>query len=160
MDSIITTEEILQERIKELSCLYDVSSVIILHEESVTDTLDKICSILERAWRFSDKAIIELQLEDYYFSTSKIMSRETVFQESKISIFNENKGYVKVHYPIGDFSQNDFLDDEQKLLNKVSSDISSFYERHLNQEKNELLKRSMERVDRLAILGEICTSSI
>lgn len=155
MDSIITTEEILQERIKELSCLYDVSSVIILHEESVTDTLDEICSILERAWRFSDKAIIELQLEDYYFSTSKIMPRETVFQESKISVFNESKGYVKVHYPIGDFSQNDFLDDEQKLLNKVSSDISSFYERHLNQEKNELLKRSMERVDRLAILGEI-----
>jgi len=154
MDSTISTEEILQERIKELSCLYDVSSVIVQHEESISETLDKICSILKNAWRFSEQSIVELQLENYYYATSAI-PQNTVFQRSSIIIFNEEKGYVKVHYPSNQFSKEHFLDDEQKLLNKVSSDISVFYERQLNKGKEELLKRSVERADRLSILGEI-----
>ncbi|WP_413997671.1 sensor histidine kinase [Flavobacterium sp. W1B] len=154
MDSIISTEEILQERIKELSCLYDVSSVIVQYEESISVTLDKICSILKRAWRFSEESIVELRLADYYFTTSLIPAK-TVFQKSTIIIFGEDKGYIKVHYPSGQFTQKYFLADEERLLNKVSSDVSVFYERHLNREREELLKRSVERVDRLSILGEI-----
>ncbi|WP_367768379.1 ATP-binding protein [Flavobacterium sp. WC2421] len=150
----ISTEEILKERIKELSCLYDVSSVIMQHEDSVTNILDKICSILKCAWRFSNDSIVELELDSYYHTTATI-PEHTVFQKSSISIFNEKKGYIKVHYPSGQFSKKHFLGDEEKLLNKVSSDISVFYERHLNKDKEELLKRSAERVDRLSILGEI-----
>lgn len=154
MSLIISTEEILQERIKELSCLYDVSTVIVQHEGAVLDTLNKICSILKNAWRFSDDSIIELKLDSYYHCTAEL-PEHTVFQKSIITVFNEEFGYVKVHYPSVQFTEKHFLEDEEKLLNKVSSDISVFYERHLNKGKQELLKRSAERVDRLSILGEI-----
>ncbi|WP_070786726.1 sensor histidine kinase [Flavobacterium crassostreae] len=154
MDFTISTEEILQERIKELSCLYAVSSVIVKQEREVEKTLKEICFILKNAWRFSEFAIIELQLDKHYYATTAI-PQDTVFQETSILIFNTIKGFLRVHYSSKSFRQQHFLDEEQKLLNKVALDISAFYERHLNKDKEELLKRSVERVDRLSILGEI-----
>lgn len=154
MNSTMSTEELLQERIKELSCLYEVSATIAAHQGSLSATLDKICLVLKQAWRFSEHAIIELQLESYYCTTS-VIPENTVFQNSAIIIFNEDRGFVKVHYPSDQFTEKHFLADEEKLLNKVASDVSVLYERHLNKGKEELLKRSVERVDRLSILGEI-----
>lgn len=154
MDLIISTEEMLQERIKELSCLYEVSSIISEQQESIFTTLDKICDTLKRALRFNNDSIVELQLDNYHHSTT-IIPKQTVFLESPIYVFNEKKGILKIHYPSENFSQNHFLDDEIKLLNRVALDVSSFYEKHLNKGKEELFKRSVERVDRLSILGEI-----
>lgn len=154
MNYTISPEEILQERVKELSCLYEVSSIIVQHEGAVLDLLKKIGTILKSAWRFSDASIIELKLDSYYYTTGTIPA-ETVFQQAFFNVFNENLGCVKVHYPADTFSEKHFLNDEEKLLSKVVSDVSLFYERHLNKGKEELLKRSVERVDRLSILGEI-----
>lgn len=155
MDFNLSIEEKLQERIKELSCLYEVSSIVAQHEETVSTTLDRICFTLKQAWRFNNDAIVELQLEDgYYHSTSKI-TVETIFQESDIFVFNAKKGVLKIHYPSDLFFQMHFLDDELRLLRRVAMDIGTLYERHLNKAKEELLKRSVERVDRLSILGEI-----
>jgi two-component system NtrC family sensor kinase len=154
MDFIISTEEKLQERIKELSCLYEVSSIIVQHQESISITLDKICAVLKQAWRFNNDSIVELQLDNYYHLTS-VIDGSTVFQEVDVFIFNEKKGFIRIHYPANRFSQKHFLEDELKLLTRVASDISIFYEKDLNKGKEELLKRSVERVDRLSILGEI-----
>lgn len=90
MDFIISTEEKLQERIKELSCLYEVSSIIVQHQESISITLDKICAVLKQAWRFNNDSIVELQLDNYYHLTS-VIDGSTVFQEVDVFIFNEKK---------------------------------------------------------------------
>lgn len=154
MNYAISPEEILQERIKELSCLYDVSSIIVQHEGTVLEALEKIGIVLKNAWRYPSAAIVELKLDAYYYTTAAIPPT-TFFQEAVFTIFDETLGFVKVHYPADQFSANHFLNDEQKLLDRVASDINLFYERHLNKGKEELLRRSLERVDRMAILGEI-----
>ncbi len=154
MSSIISSEEILKERIKELTCLYDISSVIVQHDDSIVNTLNAICVILKRAWRFSEEAIVELKLDNYYILTESI-PKKYVVQRSDIFVFNENLGFINVYYPSARFNEKHFLKDEEKLLNKVSSDIGFFYEKQLNKGKEEQLKRSLERGDRLSILGEI-----
>jgi signal transduction histidine kinase len=154
MNYSISQEEILLERIKELSCLYDVSSIIAKNTISVEEKLGCICSILKNAWRFSDDSIIELKLDSYYHATDTIPT-ETVSQKAIITIFDEDFGFVTVHYPAEMFTKDHFLKDEEKLLNKIAADIGIFYERYLNQGKEALLKRSAERADRLSILGEI-----
>lgn len=154
MNSTLSIEELLQERNRELSCLYEVSTIIVEHKDSLLTTLEKIAAVLKFSWRYSQQAIVEVVLESYYYATSTIPEK-TIFQNSAIIVFGEKKGFVKVHYPLERFSEHHFLIDEEKLLNKVSLDISVLYERHLNKGKEELLKRSVERVDRLSILGEI-----
>jgi two-component system NtrC family sensor kinase len=151
---IISSEEVLKERIKELSCLYDISSVIVQHEDSMEATLNSVCIILKRAWRFSEEAIVELKLDDFDIISDPI-SEKTIFQKCEIQVFNKPLGFIKVHYPSTKFTEKHFLKDEEKLLNKVCSDIGFLYEKELNKGKEEQLKRSAERVDRLSILGEI-----
>ena len=85
---LISTEEKLQERIKELKCLYDVSSVILNHSNSVENTLYLICTILKEAWRFSDDAIVELQLSDYDITIGNLPN-QTVFQNQDIFVFGK-----------------------------------------------------------------------
>lgn len=151
---MISSEEVLKERIKELTCLYDVSTVIVQHEGSMEATLNTICAILKRAWRFSDEAIVALKLDDFYVTTA-VVPEQTVFQKSEIQVFHESLGFVKVYYPSPKFTDKHFLKEEEKLLHKVCADIGFLYEKQLNKGKEEQLKRSAERIDRLSILGEI-----
>lgn len=154
MSSTISTEEELQERIKELSCLYDISSVLAKHDNSLESTLTELATILRRAWRFSEQAIVEINLDQHNFITSPL-PKKTVFQNCDIEVFKVKSGHLKVHYPPPQFSKKDFLPEEQRLLNKIAHEIGSFYEKEKNKEKEEILKRTAQRNDRLLILGEI-----
>jgi len=149
----ISTEEKLKERIKELTCLYDISTAII-KGEPVLETLQEIVNILKVAWRFSEDAIVELTFDNHHFSTDDIPEK-TVFQSNILAVNDSNVGFVKIHYPLPKYSEDHFLIDEQKLLNKACLEISAFIEKKINLEKEIILKRSIERVDRLSILGEI-----
>jgi len=68
----ISIEEKLQERIKELSCLYQVSSAIREHSSSYETTLESIVQILKNAWRFPELATVEIKCETYHLSSSPI----------------------------------------------------------------------------------------
>lgn len=154
MPNEISISKKLEERVKELSCLYEVSSAIRKHSDSVQGTLEEICEITKRAWLYPDHAIVQLEFEDFKISTSKL-PENSIFQESLIQFFNKNKGFIKVYYDTKELSHAHFLEEEQKLLDKISIEISEFFERREIIKKEELLKRSAERNDRLSILGEI-----
>lgn len=154
MRSTISTEEKLQERIKELSCLYDISSVLAKHEQDLDKTIGKIAGIMKKAWRFSNQAIVAIELEDHSFQTGPV-PENTVFQSCEILVYKNPCGSLRVHYPSAQFSEKHFLSEEQQLLNKVAYELSTFYEREQNREKEEILQRTAQRNDRLVILGEI-----
>ncbi|PKW20545.1 sensor histidine kinase [Flavobacterium lindanitolerans] len=149
----ISTEEKLKERIKELSCLYDISKTTSMNANCSESALREICTIVKIAWRFSDVSIVELQCNDFYFTTSKL-PEDTRFQVSCISIFEKEAGYIKVHYPIssGAFF---LIEEEQQLLDKVALEIGNYIEKNHIREREKQLQRSVERIDRLSILGEI-----
>lgn len=154
MPASISTEEKLQERIKELSCLYEISTILAKQETLNSKTLEAIGRILKKAWRYSKDAIIEIKLNKSYFLSGK-MTEKSVVQYSEIHIFEENAGFIKVHYPAPGFTKKHFLPEEQKLLEKVASDLSSFYEKEKTREKQAVLELTAQRNDRLLILGEI-----
>lgn len=150
----ISLAQKLEERLKELSCLYEVSSAIRKHSDSVLETLEEICRITQRAWLFPDQAIVKLKFDDYSVLTSDLPEAPIV-QQSNIHLFQENRGFIKVYYDTKKIANAHFLNEEQKLLNKIAIEISEFFERREIIKKEELLKRSAERNDRLSILGEI-----
>ncbi|MGM0934370.1 MAG: sensor histidine kinase [Bacteroidota bacterium] len=154
MPSNISVEEKLQERIKELSCLYKVSSAIREHNDSVEDTIEAIIHILKNAWRFPDLATVEIKIEKQLKSTNQIPEKSH-FQESKIKIFNKEIGFIRVHYPSTDLSLAHFMIEEQRLLDKVAYEITLFLERQHVKHQEELIRQTASRNDRLSILGEI-----
>lgn len=148
----ISTEEKLKERIKELSCLYDISKTISNNVPCSESILKEICSIVKIAWRFNDISIVELKLKEFYFCTSNLPENSS-FQVSPIFIFEKESGFIKVHYPTE--SATYFLIEEQKLLDQVALEIGTYIEKNKIREKEKQFQRSVERIDRLSILGEI-----
>lgn len=151
---LILTKEKLQERVKELTCLYEISKTISRTTSIEKNTLKKIISSTKKAWHYSDDAIVEIQVPDYVLLSSQLETA-TVYQTSAVRIANANVGCIKVHYPKNKYTANDFLKEEQKLLDTIAFEIGNYLEKFKNIEKKQLLMRTVERIDRLSVLGEI-----
>lgn len=152
--NIERTEDKLRERVKELTCLYDVSKIIAQANGIEKEVLNKILLSIKKAWRYNHDAIAEIQIQDFKKATSTV-PEHTVFQMSDVVVPDMNNGFLKVHYIKEKYSQNDFLEDEQRLLNTVAIEIGNYISKfHLLQKKANL-RRTLERMDRLSILGEM-----
>ena len=154
MPKNFTTEEKLQERIKELSCLYDIATILSKHQTSLGHTLSSLGEVIKKAWRFPEAAIPEITLENDYFQSGPI-PQDSVFQMSEILVFGEVIGNIKIHYPTPTYSLDHFLEEEQKLLDKIAQELGTFYEKIKNKEKEAIIQLTAQRNDRLLILGEI-----
>ena len=155
MKSNISTEDKLVERIKELTCLYEVSSYIVNSDiTNLENTFSAIVNSIKRAIRFSEKAIVELKVNDEFYNVGKVSS-DNVYMIEAIKVFNVPIGSIKVGYSIAHYDENAFLDEEKQLLHKLASEIGSLLERKQIIENEMLVKRQIERADRLGILGEI-----
>lgn len=146
-----TTEAALQERIKELTCLYKVSSIIaIAHAENIDNTIKAIASCLKEAFQRPEQMEVIIETEH---PTSHIA--EEISIHSDILVFNKTKGSIYVVYKPKTDTPYVFLKEEQLLINNVALKLGDLLER-IEIRNNEIaLKRQMEKADRLAILGEL-----
>ncbi len=154
MNAAISIEDKLRERIKELTCLYSISSILSTHTDAIDTTLLKILPIVREAWLYPEQAVVEIQLNGSTLF-SEPLPQKTVFLVSYLETGNGNKNYIKVHYPSNTFTEAHFLEEEKLLLHKIASEITAFLNIQLAKEKEHLLNQRVERNDRLAILGEI-----
>jgi len=155
MGTAISTEDKLKERIKELTCLYNVSSFIAnCNLYDLEPTYKAIASSLKEAILYNDEAFVEINLKDQQITVGQT-SQDYVFILSAIKVFNVPNGAIKIGYPKARYNDNVFLEEEKQLLNAVASEIGNLIERKQIVENEALTKRQMERADRLSILGEI-----
>lgn len=152
---MITTEQKLSERIKELTCLYEVTTVIANSDYNQLETsLEAIVYCLKKAWQFENDTVVVLNHGNYSLSTGKDQS-DIVSIRSEIKIFNQVDGYISVSYPRDVYSKSDFLEEEKKLLENVALAVGNLLERKQIRDSEIAIKRQVERADRLHILGEI-----
>lgn len=144
-------EKALQERIKELTCLYKVSSIIsIAHAESIDKTIMAIASCLKEAFQFPEQMEVIIQTQHTAGHVA-----EDVTIHSDILVFNKKRGSIYVSHKAKANTAYVFLKEEQLLINNVALIIGDLLER-IEIRNNEIaLKRQMEKADRLAILGEL-----
>ena len=152
---MITAEEKLKERIKELTCLYEVTSIIVNCDyDQVEDALKGIMHCLQKAWLFSDAAQVKL-ISDQYNIVTPDFPDNPVSLESSVKVFNKEVGEIHVAYPRPKYSEDDFLKEEERLLRNVCLEVGNLLERKQIKDNEIIIKRKMERADRLGILGEI-----
>ncbi|GGG50543.1 sensor histidine kinase [Bizionia arctica] len=155
MSLLITAEEKLKERIKELTCLYNVSSFVANSDlDNLDPTWQAIAYSLQEAIRYPDEASVEIKIEDQLISVGE-HSNNHVYIVSAIKVFNKPIGSVKAGYPKLKYNEDSFLNEEIQLINKIAQEIGNLIERKHIIENEAFSKRQMERADRLGILGEI-----
>lgn len=145
----------LKERIKELTCLYEVSSIIANTDfETLEQTLKAIVFSLKKAFQYPNKTDVIIDCGEVSIGNYELIEEDlTIF--SDIRIFNQTKGRIVVHLDTANAKEINFLKEEQLLLNSVALKVGNLLERVEIQKNETSLKRQMEHADRLSILGEI-----
>tara|TARA_R110002051_G_scaffold220737_1_gene284505 strand:- start:1699 stop:2784 length:1086 start_codon:yes stop_codon:yes gene_type:complete len=146
-----TIEDALKERIKELTCLYEVSSIIVNADfDEMQETFRAIAFSLKKAFQFPDQTEIAIATSIKKLNTGFIDKDNSI--SSNITVFNKSDGKITASLKGG---KSDFLIEEQQLLDNVALKLGNVLER-IDIRNNEIsMKRQMERADRLTVLGEL-----
>ncbi len=146
-----STELKLRERIKELTCLYEVSSIIGNTDiNSLPNSLYAILRSLKKAFQHPEFTEIEIAYEGTSYTTGDINYEITI--SSPLRLFNKPKGTLTASLKA---YKSSFLKEEKQLIDSVALKISSLLERIEIKKNENSLRRQVERTDRLNILGEI-----
>jgi hypothetical protein len=141
----------LNERIKELNCLYAISEIAGERFISIESMLGKIAPCIAQAWQYPEITCVKLQLYDQEYKT-EIYKDSPWELTAEIKIRQQQIGAVKVCYlekkPACD--EGPFLKEERLLLNEIANQIGRIAERkNLEQEHiklNKSLQDALEKV--------------
>lgn len=134
------SKEDLVERAKELECLYLIEEA--LAEDSLTECLHKITSIIPMGFRNTYNCMVIIELDGHRYSQS-IPTEDTDELGSAIMVNGTARGYIKVMYPKHTFPEDDivFLDQEIRLLNTIANWIAKAIDRNDSIHKHNYRNR-------------------
>jgi pyruvate, water dikinase len=115
----------LSERAKELECLYKVEEAINNANGSEIKMFRSLLKIIPSGMKYSTVCEVSISYGDDIFQTEEF--RETPWMiNSDLSVDNDLLGHIRVAYTqlIDDSDENQFLPDEQRMLDNIASRIS------------------------------------
>jgi pyruvate,water dikinase len=117
----------LQERAKELNCLYKIEEVMNKPESDIDEVCQRIIEAIPPGWQYPDICIAEIKLQEKsYYSpnfapTSWVQGADIVVQDKKVGEINV---YYTKEMPKAD--NGPFLKEETKLLETIVDRLSHF----------------------------------
>lgn len=131
----------LQERIKELKCLYTIANLSEESDLSTDNFLQKAVNVIPDAWQYPEITCARIILNDKIFTTKNF--KETQWsQKAGFYIHSKKAGTIEVYYleEKPEIDEGPFLKEEISLLNTIGKNISLYLERKqvgLEKEQSE-----------------------
>jgi signal transduction histidine kinase len=138
----------LEERVKELTLLHQVTSL--LHEDRDLETLlRELVGLLPGGWQFPEMLEARITAANLVVSTSRFLVTPWI-QRAEFAIHDAQPGLLEVVYleaPSGD-GPGPFLPEERTLLDSLANLLTSYFERvHRVKERLELARAQASRVE-------------
>ncbi len=146
----------LQERIKELTCLYQIAEIANNVSFSMKEILSQICEVIPPAMQYPDIACCRLTVDDNcYYSSGYEQSSVTL--QADIMVNYQVRGSVEIFYQMMPAYSIplQFLPEEEKLLVTVAHQIAMIIEQKTNEAANVKLQEQLRHADRLATIGQL-----
>jgi len=120
----------LQERAKELNCLYRVDEQLGREEASLDDVLAEVIRIIPPGWQFPDVCVSRIVIGQRVFEPPGF-SPSPFRMSSTIVAQGEPAGEIEVYYtePMPRSDEGPFLAEERKLLDAMAERIGHFISR-------------------------------
>ena len=119
-DLRVRTHEI-SERVRELNCLYNVSSLTENSEVAMPEIFRRVLALIPASWQYPGIVCSRLVYENKEYRTANY--RETKWkQKAEIYVQNEVKGFLEVSYLESrpELDEGPFLREERRLLNEMA----------------------------------------
>ena len=144
------------ERVKELTCLYELTKLSIQAGLSSDEIFMRIVELLPPAWQYPEITSARIVLNDHAYALPDFA--ETPYrQRADIIIQGKKKGFIEVVYleekPVLD--EGPFLKGERALINTMAMQVAQFIDKKQAQKEQEELQKQLRHTDRLATIGQL-----
>jgi len=146
----------LRERIKELTCLYGISTVASRPRIQLDDFLREIIELIPPGWQYPEITQARLTLDGKSFSTPGFMD-SPYRQTADILINDQKRGAVEVIYTHEkpEFAEGPFLQEERHLIDEVARQIGFIVEYWEAERETSKLQEQLRHAERLATVGQL-----
>jgi len=146
----------LRERVKELTCLYEISRVADRPAASLDEVLRGIVELLPPAWQYPEAARARIVLDGRVCSTPGSWEG-CARQCADIVVNGDPKGTVEVVYaePKPELDEGPFLAEERALIDAVAREVALIVERRRADREQAQLREQLIHADRLATIGQL-----
>jgi len=146
----------LQERVKELTCLYGMSQIAKQINISIEDLIYRIMELIPPAWQYPEITQARILLDGFDYSQPEFEEgRHKLFAD--IVVDDERRGKVEVFYvekcPVLD--EGPFLKEERELIDTIANELAIIIKRRDSEEEKIDLINQLHHADRLATVGEL-----
>ena len=133
----------LGERIKELTCLYNISKLADSPEITLEQIFKETIKLIPPSWQFPNITCTRILYYEREFKTENFIKTKWV-QEANIKEYNKIVGKIEVYYTNAtpEFDEGPFLKEERDLINALAEILGSYVERKISE---RLLRESEEK---------------
>ena len=146
----------LQERVKELTCLYGLARAVGRSERDLAAILGEVVALLPPAWQYPEAARARVVVDERTYATPGY-TEGVLSQAAAILVRGKTRGKVEVAYgdPRPAADEGPFLKEERALIEAVAGEIGSLLERRAVEEERAQLQDQLRHADRLATIGQL-----
>lgn len=143
-----TVEHYLRERLKELKCLYGISSLVDRHGSSMEAILQGVVDLIAQSWQYPEIACVRITFEGNSYKTRNFMDTDWA-QRAEIRMSGEKIGSIEVFYleQCPEADEGPFLKEERWLLDAVAERIGRIAERIKALEQLEVEKTALANMN-------------
>ncbi len=121
----------LKERVKELDCLYGLTSIVKDRNLSTDEALQKIIELIPPAWQYPDITCTGITIDDKEYKTNNF--KETKWSQVSNIILDDKKiGVLEVYYleEKPQLDEGPFLIEERRLIDAISDLLGKYIGEH------------------------------
>lgn len=151
-----STDAVLRERVKELTCLYSIAQITGVPGKPLDEILQGIVEVLPPAWQYSDIASARITMDGHSYCAPGYHPFPHK-QTADIVIESERRGVVEVVYrkKKNTLDEGPFLREERNLIDAVAAQVALIVKRKEMEEKSVQLQDQLRHADRLATIGQL-----
>ncbi len=145
-----STIHALQERIKELNCIYGISTLIQDVSLPEEEMFTRILKLVQQAWQYPDITCVRIQFKGITYETDGFIESE--WKQSEEIQCKEEECRIEVYYTEEkpEMDEGPFLNEEKRLLKAITDLLASYFDKKLMNEKlngNKSKKDESEKSD-------------
>ena len=144
----------LRERIKELTCLYDIAQIASQPNKSLEYILQGIVKVLPSAWQYPETTLARLVLDGVSYTTGNFPAN-CQKQSADIFVNGKPRGFIEIGYAEQkpELDEGPFLKEERSLLNEIARQVALIIERKQAEDDKLKLHDQLRHADWLATVG-------
>ncbi|MFB3904871.1 MAG: sensor histidine kinase [Acidobacteriota bacterium] len=150
------TQAALTERIKELTCLYNLALLAEAPGANLEDLLKGVVELLPNAVLYPEDARARIELDGVCYGPG-VQEGAGSSLRAPIIVLGVRRGSIEVTYrtPKPPLDQGPFLREEKSLLDTVAREVALLVERKQREAESRALEEQLRHADRLATIGEL-----